>query len=179
MKKMLAMFAVCALALSASATKVNWGLTTGQVLNDTMITAGTMYLCYTSTSVDWTAFDNQSSFTADTLATAGFDKVVADFAYNAGKVNNVSTITTASSGLSGANNFYVVCIGEALEDGSQYVAYSPTAQSASISASTMTLPKTQAESAFTYVGTATVPEPTSGLMILLGLAGLALKRKVA
>lgn len=159
-------------ALSAHATKVTWGLSTG-TLDVTKITAGTMYLVYASdsTAIDWTAFDGQTSFSASSITAAGFDKTIDTFAYSSSSISKTSTITPASSGVSGSQSFYVICI----NDTADYVAYSPTAQTAAISTSTMTLNKTQGASAFSY--TQAAPEPTSGLLLLLGMAGLALKRK--
>ena len=175
MKKLIVGIALVACALSAQATKVTWGLSAGNALDTAKISTGTMYLVYASdaTAIDWTAFEGQSSFTASTIASAGFDKTIDTFAYSSTSISKTSTITPSSAGISGTKSFYVLCISDAAD----YVAYSPTAQTASISTSTMTLNKTQGVSAFSY--TQAVPEPTSGLMLLLGFAGLALKRKRA
>ena len=177
MKKLIVGIALVACALSAQATKVTWGLSAGNALDATKISTGTMYLVYASdsTAINWSAFDSQSSFTDASIAAAGFDKTIDTFAYSSTSISKTSTITPSSSGLSGSKNFYVICINSAAD----YVAYSPTAQTASISTSTMTTPKTQLASAFTYMQAQSVPEPTSGLLLLLGVAGLALKRKRA
>ena len=60
------------------------------------------------------------------------------------------------------------------------IAYTASAVNVNVQNSTMAANVKRAESAFTYVtASASVPEPTSGLLLLLGMAGLALKRKRA
>ena len=175
MRKLIVGIALIACALSAQATKVTWGLSAGNALDATKITTGTMYLVYASdsTKIDWGAFEGQSSFDTTSITAAGFDKTIDTFAYSSTSISKTSTITPATSGISGTQSFYVICINDAKD----YVAYSPTAQTAAISTSTMTLGKTQLASAFSY--TQAAPEPTSGLLLLLGVAGLALRRKRA
>ena len=173
MKKLIVGIALVACALSAQATKVTWGLSAGNALDTTKISTGTMYLVYASdsTAIDWTAFDGLNSFDTTSITAAGFDKTIDTFAYSSSSISKTSTITPSSAGISGSQSFYVICISDAKD----YVAYSPTAQTAAISTSTMTLGKTQLASAFSY--TQAAPEPTSGLLLLIGVAGLALKRK--
>ena len=65
-----------------------------------------------------------------------------------------------------------------IDDGGKDIAYTTSPVSVNVQNSTMAANVLKPASNFTYA-TASVPEPTSGLLLLLGMAGLALKRKRA
>lgn len=181
MKKLIMGLAIAACAVTASASSVTWGLNTGNVLDDTKVDSGTAYLMYSIGTVDFSKFATMDKFDAASLAAVGLDTTIDTFAYSSSKVsNNVSvtptgtkTSTNANIG-GGAKSMYIVVIDNDGKD----IAYTATAVSVNVQNSTMAIQATKAASAFTYA-TASVPEPTSGLLLLLGMAGLALKRKRA
>ena len=187
MKKLIAGLAIVACAMTASASSVTWGLGTGELLDSAKIDNGTAYLMYSVTSVDFTKFATMTSFDASSLAEVGLDTTIDTFSYSSSKSsNNVSvtptgtkTSTNANIG-GGAKPMYIVII----DDDGKNIAYTATSVSVNVQNSTMAVNATKAASAFTYAAAATgggesVPEPTSGLLMLIGAAGLALRRKRA
>jgi len=135
---------------------------------------------YSMGTVDFSKFATMDKFDASSLAAVGLDTTISTFAYSSTTISgNVSvtptgtkTSTNANIG-GGAKSMYIVFI----DDGGKDIAYTATAVSVNVQNSTMAINATKPASGFTYA--AAVPEPTSGLMLLLGMAGLALKRKRA
>ncbi len=180
MKKLIGMLAIAACAITATASTVNWGLSSGQTLDATKIDAGTAYLMYSTTgSVDFSKFATMDKFDASSLAAVGLNATMDTFDYSATKVSNsksiVPTTSTGSGNIGGgAKSMYFIFI----DDGGKDIAYTTSPVSVNVQNSTMAANVLKPASNFTYA-TASVPEPTSGLLLLLGMAGLALKRKRA
>ncbi len=176
MKKLMILVAAVAMASVASATNVAWGLSSGEALDTTTFADGSkIYLVYgasfDATDTFWGA---QDSFSAASLASAGgtsYDEgaLASGFFYSDAK-----SMTPTSTGLTTGNkNFYYVVIAS---DG-QAAAVSQ-AVAINISPSAMNAFKTVTADSFTTY-TASVPEPTSGLLMLMGLGALALRRRRA
>ena len=180
MKKLIGMLAIVACAAAASASSVTWGLNSGNLLDSTKVDAGTAYLMYSMGTVDFSKFATMDTFDATSLAAVGLDTTIDTFAYSSSKISNNISVTPATKTSTNANigggakSMYIVFI----DDGGKDIAYTATAVSVNVQNSTMAIGATKPASNFTYA-TASVPEPTSGLMLLLGIAGLALKRKRA
>ena len=178
MKKLMCILAGVAFACVANASSVNWGLATGNTLDSTKVDTGTAYLCYTTGTLNWGALETMTKFDASSLAAVGFTATLDTFSYSSDKLSNTTSIVpTTSIGDAniggGAKKLYVVIIDNDGKD----LAYTAAASTANIQNSTMNAPVLKTSSAFTYAEA--VPEPTSGLLLLLGVAGLALKRKRA
>lgn len=179
MKKLIGMFAIAAIAVSASATTVNWGLSSGETLDAAKIDGGTAYLMYSIGTVDFSKFATMDKFDASSLAAVGLDTTISTFDYSSTTVSGMASVTPTGTKTSAGNNIgggvkkmYIIFI----DDGGMDIAYTANAINVNVQNSTMAFPGTLPASNFTY---ATVPEPTSGLLLLLGMAGLALKRKRA
>lgn len=194
MKRLMMLAIVACAAVSVNASNMKWGLLSG-TLDTTKVDKGTAYLCYyTGSTADWaTSLAALSVYSESTITdTMGMQivKIAEDattasannatFAYDGvsstKKISETHYITPASFGAgdSTAGSFYYVVI----DDGGKDIAYTTTAKSATINTGTGMSSQTVASSKFAYA-TASVPEPTSGILLLLGMAGLALKRKRA
>ena len=183
MKKLFVIAAAAGLSFAASASTVTWGATDATSVDSSKITEGTFYLMYASTAFDASKLTGES-FSASTLADAGLDKTFDTFEYsNTGttfKKNNA--ITPSSTGVSAGNGktVYEVLISS---DGKN-LAWGQTTMNLAASAG---MNQSKTISSFTYVAASTptpptpgpsgVPEPTSGLLLLVGGAMLALRRK--
>ena len=182
MKKHIAGLAIAACAATTSASSVSWGLASGDVLDSTKIASGTAYLMYSISTVDFSKFATMSKYDSSSLAAVGLDTTLDTFTYSSSKVSNQVTLTPTgtqtSSGDSiggGTKSMYVIFI----DDAGKNIAYTATSVPVNIQNSPMGVYATKSASSFTYASAESIPEPTSGLLMALGLAGLALRRKRA
>ena len=191
MKKLIVMLAAGVLAVGVNAAQVNWDANKGYLYDGAKdpekITSGTAYLMLS-------AYSASSLVTAFVESNYDASKMVSDLQkldqyLGSGTIGSNARIaggtgtTTATDSISA----YFVVFGD------QGVYISPTATSeydglqgehtlafASISSSSKAFNEAKGGySAAGWYGTADVPEPTSGLLMLVGLAGLALRRKRA
>ena len=177
MKKLFIVAAVIAMSVAANASTVQWGAKSATAIDAEKITTGTFYLMYAtdSTAVDLSKFATMKEFSASSLATVGLDKTFDTFGYSSTTYNKKNTaITPTSTGVAAGNGLtvYEVLISSA----GDYVAYVQTTMNLAAAAG-MNQNKTFAD--FTYVAASDIPEPTSGLLLLLGGAMLALRRRRA
>lgn len=189
MKKLMIALGLVALAtVSAQAAKVKWSVTGVTPYGTDTDTSGYYVACFCE-SVNWTDNqDNKTSIAAATawaaskgaatdgvhvLSTAELDETGSGTTMTAlSTMQNIWKNSTAS-GTKAGDFFVVVFDSDDISTATAYmvsdvanIKFSPTAsttQTATVGAGTWTA----------------VPEPTSGVLLLLGMAGLALKRKRA
>ena len=178
MKKLIIAVAAVAMAAVANAAALSW--TTWAYINDgsadsDWITGGQAYLVMVTDAASFAVADDLSVTGGSIVDSHAFDGGTASGAWNetdslvAGDVYKFAIITTTDG--TGAT---VPTTGTYGIDDNSGALYSVTWDSntgASFSAND--------SYAGASMSTAVAPEPTSGLLILLGMAGLALKRKRA
>lgn len=181
MKKLMTFAAFVMLAAASQAAAVYWTATQVYKGNLTDLSTGVAYFMTTSMSATsaWT-----SSLTAEDA------KALVGSAYNwtpttAGNYSKLSSapVANATLGLADATPYtaYLVFFDGATIDDSTSFLVSNTKDFSTMGGTTnigitFGSQKVASQAAWT---TMSVPEPTSGLLLLLGMAGLALKRKVA
>ena len=200
MKKLMIAFVALALATVTQAATVSWTIT-NVTKGDTKLTSGSSYLFFaTSAAAAQTqiaAITALAGKGADALTTAMADaawhdtkKATAAGNFSVGTsaaAGGYTLPTNAALGLTGETTYsaYAVIFDtETITDASNYIVAQGTATTSGATtkadASSLTTGFTiGSQSANTTWSTVAVPEPTSGLLLLLGMAGLALKRKRA
>lgn len=192
MKKMMIACVAVAMAAVAQAASINWTISNVYSPSDTTakVSAGSMsaWLFVTANSTDVTTGIPVTTLAAvqavlDGGDLTGLSSLAAAHASNStdGTISGATGLTGFSSGTLTA--FAVVVDGADLASaGNYYLVNGGATKDATFTSSTGTkmlafgsqATATQAAGAWTAV-----PEPTSGLLMLLGLAGLALRRKHA
>ena len=187
MKKMMVVLAAVAVGLAANAASFTWKASSGYIYDgaDTpaKITSGTAYLMFTSVL---TQSDLVAAFAADATTAAS---TVASKAVNAATIGSNARVALTDSFTADVTTdqtaYFVVFNGDkmyvSIEASAPYMAVGDSDIAfGSVSASSkMSFDGASGYSAAGWYGAAAVPEPTSGLLLLLGVADLALKRKRA
>lgn len=135
---------------------------------------------------------NEVTSVAQITALLDAGKSVSDYAFGSGTIGSTgsATVTTGASGKTLPNSasytsFFVVFDNASAADATKYLAITTDqaaglAKTVNATAATVTFAgANQSAYANNAANWTAVPEPTSGLLMLLGMAGLALRRKRA
>ena len=181
MKKLMIMAVAVGIAAVSQAASILWGGAISQPDGATELAANTMaYLVYSSSAITGAAsFDGTDlkNGAGDTVASMVSTHTITGA--EAGEWMFSETYAKAGSGVDG---FYAVLVSD-MNSSPKYSIYTLDEVSGTTPTSQTTLRTIDWDTGYLtsggYTVTGAVPEPTSGLLILLGMAGLALKRKRA
>lgn len=188
MKKLMVALVTVAVGMMANAASYNWSADSGRLFNGTggtgsanYITSGTAYLLFTS---DLTQSALVTAYAADAATAAS---TVSTKAVSTGSVGSDARIASSSFTADKTTDqtaYFVVFNGDKM-----YVSITADAGYMAVGASTIAFDSLSASSKLSFDSasgysaagwyTQSVPEPTSGLLMLLGMAGLALRRRRA
>ena len=173
MKKLIVVATLTCASAFVQASTVNWGLS-GSTVDTTKFASGTAYLI----CVDNLARPTLTAETAGEWYTANKDKIASSAFRSASVSNGTVYESEVIESPTGRKNYWLFIDNNATDEADHFFAVSTTQKALNIQSGTMN--QTAAWVGGTQMGTfAAVPEPTSGLLFLLGMAGLALKRKRA
>ena len=189
MKKLIIAVAAVAMGIAANAASYSWSATAGRLMNGTggsgsanYITSGTAYLLFTDVMTQTalvTAYASDAAGAASTVAAKALStgSIGADARISDGAEFSYDTTAAQTA-------YFVVFNGDKM-----YVSMEAEAGYAAVGATGIEFESLTASSKLAFDSasgysaagwyTQSVPEPTSGLLMLLGMAGLALKRKRA
>lgn len=182
MKKLMFMLAAVAMATCTQAAAVSWTCTNVKDSSGSKI-SGVAYFINAATlsQSDFKALDGADAFNT---ALSGMYSWTPG---TAGKYSTAADVENSALGLSDAHEGYQVYLAifdtATITDSSNY--YLTGVQSLDTLAGTYTQTlafgnqSTPSQAAGAWTSVSDVPEPTSGLLMLVGLAGLALRRKRA
>ena len=185
MKKLMIALAAIAMGIGANAASYSWSATSGYLWDGAetpaKITSGAAYLVFTSAL---SQSDLVTAFAADAASAAS---TVAGKAVSTGTIGSNARIDATSftaDVTSDQTAYFVVFNGD-----NMYVSITAEAAYAAVGESDIEFASItssskkafDATSGYSAAGwyTQSVPEPTSGLLMLLGMAGLALRRRRA
>lgn len=191
-KKLMMTMAVTAAAAVVNAAAVSWGASKGylyQAGSDTAkVTSGTAYLMFATSSFDQnalvSAFDAANGNSTATLAAMTASGALATGTGTVGSNARIATTESTYALTGDGSAYFVVFDGDRMYvSAAQDAAYDSVADSANLAFASMSTSSKNAalNSAGGYSGAGwyAAPEPTSGLLMLMGFAGLALRRRRA
>ena len=190
MKKLLLALAVGAVGIVAQAANVTWALNNVAACGDDATMEG--YIAYFLMSADSTGAASAKLWSVADATAAAASKDASAFSSHSlvsskeltdeGGVKSAKLTTYASTWVSPEyGNFYAVIFNaDSIADATHYMVVGGAEADGSFKLSFGTATANQTASLNASGGTWTAaPEPTSGLLMLLGMAGLALRRRRA
>lgn len=192
MKKLIMMLAVVTAAVAANAATVTWAATKGYLYeagSDTAkITSGTAYLMFATTAFDQSdlvsAFATAEGDSAATIAAMTASGALATGTGTIGSNARIAAVDSTYAMTGDMSAYFVIFNGDNMYvSGAIDAVYDSLTDKSTIAFGAMSTSSKAAASdatkGYTGAGWYAVPEPTSGLLMLVGLAGLALRRRRA
>ena len=183
MKKLIIAAAmVCAAAFSQAAT-VNWGISGVKAEGNTSPTAGWSVMAfYTEVGAGSSAIE--AAINSKTASSLAFDTTTLSVSMSKGKVASHDADATGITDTSKNYDLYFVVFNNSDPTAATKYAMqsSPDLAYSGMDGKYTALSTFSSSTAWTEISGPTppvIPEPTTGLLVLLGIAGLALKRKRA
>ncbi len=184
MRKLIIALVAVATAVAVNAAVVDWNYEiTGQAGG-----SSSEYTGYTAYLVDASYYESLSVVTADSITGSGnyIQSATLSQTGSSGKGSNKKYVfSTGAQGYTSTSyttgteyQFYLVLV-DSSEENYFASSYSYTARDATSGYTESDITLAVNSSAVSMQAFGAAPEPTSGLLLLLGVAGLALKRKVA
>ena len=182
MKKLIVALAAVAVGIAANAASVTWGAQKGYLYDGgdtTKVTSGTAYLVLASYSQSdlvsaFAAANGDAATTLASISTLGTGTIGDNARISGSGTSSATDSITAYFVVFNDDKMYV--------SGTADSSYDGLMQEHTIAFATMTASSKQtfqASDGYSAAGWYAVPEPTSGLLMLLGMAGLALRRRRA
>ena len=162
------------LGIAVQAATVNWSINAIQSSPDSAVGAGWIVQVFdSSVTYDYAkalAGDLTTWVDGKTVAAGATFRAAGSTTMENGTSKNVYAVIYDATSIANAKNYIV----------SDVLSLTATANGANVPASFGAMTGTTAANKFlnsSWTATAAVPEPTSGLLMLLGMAGLALRRR--
>lgn len=190
-KKLMMTMAVAAAAAVVNAAAVTWGASKGYLYEAggaNKLKSGTAYLMFATSAFDQnalvSAFDAANGDSSATLAAMTGSGALATGTGTVGSNARIASTESTYALTDSGSAYFVVFDGDKMYvSAAQDAAYDPVTDSVEIIFNVMTTSSKNAalSSAGGYSGAGwyAAPEPTSGLLMLMGFAGLALRRRRA
>lgn len=177
MKKIMIVFAAVTMAVAAQASTFSWGLQSGSFDADTFGGA-TAYLFLTDGALpSTTGWDTKATkFTVADVTASGATQFRTGTITGEGTFFSSAEDLTSINGKTGSFKFYMAVI---TDDGMNVALSTGTKTARIVTSTTAASPSWMGSNFKTYTVSSETPEPTSGMLLLLGVAGLALRRKRA
>ena len=183
MKKLMILAAAIVATVAANAAAVNWN--SGTIALPSGTQAGKGDVTASLFLVDATTYATYAAYTDAAALSEAIYTAYGSAAATGTKTSSAKGAANITYGdYTAGTTVYAVLLYTATEDSKDYwlgnygTATLESAQNVSVSDLALTLGGAGGTTATAW-STAAVPEPTSGLLLLLGMAGLALKRKRA
>lgn len=191
MKKLMMAAAVAAFCAGANAATLEWGMNNAFAAGSGL-TDGTLYLVHGNSVADistWAAA--QTSFAIGTVLAATGGELANINTTSSAPLTKIANSLVIEDGTAAATGIAAKSYGDTPSTGNYYVylvAISEDGKTMGVTMETTRLSlknndtsaaATYGAADFTTYKAADVPEPTSAMLLLLGVAGLALKRKRA